>query len=298
MAIIRTEALTKSYGKARGVIDLDLNVEKGEVFGYLGPNGAGKTTTIRLLLGFLRPSAGKAALFGLDAFRDAVTIRKRLGNLPGEMSLYDNLTGAQFLRYFANLRGGVDWRYVEELAERLGADLSKKIRVYSHGNKQKIALLQAFMHKPELIILDEPTTGLDPLVQHVFYELVREAKSAGQTVFLSSHILPEVEQVCDRVGIIREGRLVAVETVPTLKVRALRRLEIIFDAPVPVDKFANLPGVRDVTMADNRIRCTVVGSLDSVIKTAAQFTVVNVISEEPSLEEVFLAFYGKGNNYA
>lgn len=298
MAVIQTENLTKYYGKARGVIDLNLSVEKGEVFGYLGPNGAGKTTTIRLLLGYLRPTSGRASVFGMDAFHDAVAIKRRVGHLPGEFALYPRLTGEQLLRYFAHLRGGVDWGYVRTLAERLDIDLTRRIGQLSHGNRQKIGLLQAFMNRPELLILDEPTIGLDPLVQQTFYELVDEARTNGQTVFISSHILPEVERLCDRVGIIREGRLVAVETVSALKARALRRLEITFEAPVPAEQFTKLPGVQDVTVADRYLRCTVVGSLDAVVKAAAQYTVVNIRSEEPSLEEVFLTFYGRQANNA
>jgi ABC-2 type transport system ATP-binding protein len=295
MVIIQTHDLTKSYGKARGVLDLSLAVEQGEVFGYLGPNGAGKTTTIRTLLGYLRPTSGSSTVFGLDSYKDAVAVRRRLGNLPGEFALYPRLTGEQVLRYFGNLRGGVEWKQVQDLAARLEVDLSRRIGQLSHGNKQKIGLVQAFMNRPDLIILDEPTIGLDPLVQQTFYALVEEARANGQTIFLSSHILPEVERVCDRVGIIREGRLVAVEKVADLKARALRRLEITFDGPVPAGRFANLPGVQDVQVADNHVRFTVVGSLDAVIKTAAQLTVVNVQSEEPTLEEIFLAFYGRGN---
>src|SRR5690606_8262028 len=292
--IIQTHRLTKSYGRSRGIVDLDLAVEQGEVFGYLGPNGAGKTTTIRTLLGFLRPTSGGAAIFGLDSQRDAVAIRRRLGNLPGELALDPNLTGEQLLRYLANLRGGVEWAYVQELADRLDADLSRPTRAYSHGNKQKLGLIQAIMHRPELLILDEPTTGLDPLVQQAFYRMVDEARSRGQTVFLSSHILPEVERVCDRVGIIREGRLVAVEHIADLKARALRRLEIDFAEPVPARAFENLPGVTDLAVEDSRLRCTVAGSLDAVVKAAAQFTVLNIRSEEPSLEEIFLNFYAGG----
>ncbi len=294
MPVIQTHRLTKSYGRARGIVDLNLRVEPGEVFGYLGPNGAGKTTTIRTLLGFLRPTSGGAAIFGLDSQRDAVAIRRRLGNLPGELALDPNLTGEQLLRYLANLRGGVEWAYVQELATRLDADLSRPTRAYSHGSKQKIGLIQAFMHRPELLILDEPTTGLDPLVQQAFYRMVDEARSRGQTVFLSSHILPEVERVCDRVGIIREGRLVAVEHIADLKARALRRLEIDFAEPVPARAFENLPGVTDLAVEDSRLRCTVAGSLDAVVKAAAQFTVLNIRSQEPSLEEIFLNFYAGG----
>jgi len=289
--IIHTSQLTKSYGKARGVLALDLAVRPGEVFGYLGPNGAGKTTTIRTLLDFIRPTSGSAAVVGLDSRRDSIAIRRRAGYLPGELSLYEGLTGRDFLRYMANLRGGVAWRAVEGLAERLGASLTQPIRTLSHGNKQKLGLVQAFMHQPELLILDEPTQGLDPLVQQEFYRMIAEARAAGRTVFLSSHVLPEVEKTCDRVGIIRGGRLVAVEEVASLKAKALRRLEIRFAASVPPAAFAGLPGVRDLQVENSSLRCTVTGSLDAVIKAAAEFEVLDLTSQEPSLEEIFLAYY-------
>ena len=292
--IILTEGLTKFYGKQRGVLDLDVNVEKGEVFGYLGPNGAGKTTTIRLLLDFIRPTQGQAKIFGKDVSQNSLEIRKRIGYVPGELAMYDNMTGRDFLTYFAHLRDGADWKYVEELAKRLDCDLSQPIRSLSHGNKQKIALIQAFMHKPDLLILDEPTTGLDPLMQREFYRMIEEVRSEGRTVFLSSHILPEVERTCDRVGILREGKLVAVEGVKDLKSRAVRHLEIHFAKPVPKEAFVGVSGVRDVTMEDGIMHCTVVGSLDAVIKAASSFPVDNLITHEPNLEEVFMSFYGQG----
>lgn len=296
--VIVTEGLTKFYGKQRGVVALDLQVRQGEVFGFLGPNGAGKTTTIRTLLDFLRPTQGRATIFGLDTRSEAPAIHKRIGYVPGELSVYDNMTGMQFLRYMANLRGGVDWQTVDALAQRLSADLSRKMKGLSHGNKRKLMLIQAFMHKPDLIFLDEPSSGLDPLVQQEFYHMVADVKAEGRTVFLSSHILPEVERVCDRVGIIREGRLIAVEDIPTLKERALRRLEIHFGAPLPKDAFARVAGVRDVVVENSTLRCTVAGSLDSLIKSAARFEVVNIVSQEPNLEEIFLTFYGGGDNHA
>ncbi len=200
--VIRTEGLTKFYGRQRGVIDVNMEVQRGEVFGYLGPNGAGKTTTIRLLLDFIRPTRGRATIFALDTHKHSRDIRRRIGHLPGELALYENLTGAELLRYTGHLRGGVEWKFVEELAARLECNLSQPIRSLSHGNKQKIGVIQAFMHKPELFILDEPTIGLDPLMQQEFYRLIAEVKAEGRTVFLSSHILPEVERVCDRVAII------------------------------------------------------------------------------------------------
>ena len=289
--IIHTSHLTKSYGKARGIVDLDLAVRPGEVFGYIGPNGAGKTTTIRTLLDFIRPNTGSATVFGLDTHRESLTIRGRVGYLPGELSLYEGMTGREFLRYMANLRGGVAWSGVEKLAERLAANLAQPIRILSHGNKQKLGLIQAFMHQPELLILDEPTQGLDPLVQHEFYRLIAEARAAGRTVFLSSHVLPEVERTCDRVGIIREGVLVAVEDVASLKAKALRRLEIRFAAPPPLAAFEGLPGVRDLRIESSSLHSQVAGSLDAMIKAAARFEVLDVISTEPSLEEIFLTYY-------
>lgn len=289
--IIHTTRLTKSYGKARGVVDLDLEVRRGEVFGYLGPNGAGKTTTIRTLLDFIRPTSGSAAVFGLDSRRDSRTIRRCIGYLPGELSLYEGMTGRDFLRYMANLRGHTAWSQVEALAERLSAPLTQPIRTLSHGNKQKLGLVQAFMHRPQLLILDEPTQGLDPLIQQEFYRMLAEVRAAGRTVFLSSHVLPEVEKTCDRVGIIREGRLVAVEEVASLKAKAFRRLEFRFAAPAPPAAFAELPGVRDVRAENNSLACTVTGSLDAVIKAAARFEVIDLVSQEPSLEEIFLAHY-------
>ncbi len=296
--VIQMLGLTKFYGKQRGVLDLTLEVQTGEVFGYLGPNGAGKTTTIRTLLDFIRPTRGRATIFGMDTRQQSIRIHRRIGYVPGELALYDNLTGAEYLRHMSHLRGGVDWPFVQDLAKRLDCDLTRRIRALSHGNRHKIGLIQAFMHKPELLILDEPSTGLDPLIQQEFYRLISEAKANGQTVFLSSHILPEVERVCDRVGIIREGRLIAVESIAALKSRALRRLEIHFAAPVPHEMFAHLPGVRDVKVADTTLQCTVVGDLDAVVKAAGQFHVVNVVSQEPSLEEIFLAYYGRGENHA
>ena len=296
--VIRTENLTKFYGKHRGVIDLDLSVHQGEVFGFLGPNGAGKTTTIRMFLDFKRPTRGHASLFGLDAYQGSREIRRRIGYLPGGLALYENLTGMELLWYASQLQRTAEWRFVEELAERLKCNLHQHIRSLSHGNKQKIGLIQAFMHKPELLILDEPTSGLDPLMQHEFYRLIEEVKSDGRTVFLSSHILPEVEQTCDRIAIIREGRLVALEKVAEMKAHALRQLEIHFAAAVPKEAFDNLAGVRDVTVQDGVLRCTVMGTLDALIKVAAQFEVINVVSQKPSLEDIFLAYYSGDESIA
>jgi ABC-2 type transport system ATP-binding protein len=290
---IATVELTKSYGRSRGIVDITMSIAAGEVFGFLGPNGAGKTTTIRTLLDLIRPTSGRATVLGLDPQRDVVEIHRQVGYLPGEFSLYGRMSGRDYLAFFASLRGGIDQRIIDGLADRLQSDLDAKIASLSHGSRQKIGLIQAFMHRPPLLILDEPTQGLDPIVQQTFHELVLEARAAGQTVFLSSHVLPEVERVCDRVGIIREGRLIAIEDVGELKTHAVREVELHFAEPVPVDAFAGLPGVRDVEIHGDVVRCTVAGSMDPLVKVAARYEVIDIESHEPNLEDIFLTFYGR-----
>ena len=300
-AAILTEKLTKSYGKSRGIVTLDLEVQPGEVFGFLGPNGAGKSTTIRVLLDLIRPTTGRALVLGLDSHRDTLAIQARSGYLPGELSLYPALTGGETLRYLANLRGGVDWSRVDELCERLDCDLDKKVADLSSGNKRKLGLIQAFMHRPELLILDEPTSGLDPLVQHEFYALVDEVRDAGQTVFLSSHVLPEVQRVCDRVAFIREGALIALEDVSSLTGRAVREIEVVFAEPVPPSAFEGVPGVTQVSVngkGSNTLRFTVTGSLDAAIKKLSEFPVLDLTSRLPDLEDVFMTFYAEGGDDA
>ncbi len=289
--LIEVEELTKYYGKHRGIIDLSFSVSEGEVFGYLGPNGAGKTTTIRTILDLIRPTDGKAWVFGRDAHLDGEEIRENIGYLPGELSLFDDMTGVETLKYLANIRSGVDWDFVDELGERLQADLDQDMAELSSGNKQKIGLIQAFMNRPSLLILDEPTSGLDPLMQQEFFKLIEEARKNGQTAFVSSHILPVVERLCNRVGIIREGKLVAVEEIDDLKAGVLRSLEIHFAGAPPRERFENLLGVEEVVLEENRLRCKVVGELDDLVKEAARYEVVNVISHEPNLEEIFLKYY-------
>jgi ABC-2 type transport system ATP-binding protein len=290
---ITTKKLTKDYGSGRGLFDLDLDVEEGEVFGYLGPNGAGKTTTIRLLMGLIHPSAGSASIFGLDCWKDAVEIKRLIGYVPGEPSLDRNLTGGQILEYFANLRGGVERSYLKKLIERLDLDTSRKFRQYSTGNKRKVVLIQAFMHRPRLLILDEPTSGLDPLNQQEFDGMVKEAREEGRTVFLSSHVLSEVEKTCTRVGIIRDGRLVRVGGVHELSDIKRYEITIVFAHPVPADTFATLDGVAEVETLNNgsAVRLAMQGAADAVIKAAAQYSVVSLTSYEPSLEDVFLKYY-------
>ena len=300
-AAVLTEKLTKSYGKSRGVVTLDLEVHTGEVFGFLGPNGAGKSTTFRVLLDLIRPTAGRALVLGRDSHRGTLAIQARSGYLPGELSLYPGLTGSETLRYLGNLRGGVDWGRVTELCERLDCDLSRKVADLSTGNKRKLGLVQAFMHRPELLILDEPTSGLDPLVQHEFYALVDEARDAGQTVFLSSHVLPEVPRVCDRVAFVREGALVAVEDVAELTGRAVRELEVVFAEPVPPSAFEGVPGVTHVAVSGKgatTLRLTVAGSLDAAVKKLGEFPVLDLTSRLPDLEDVFMTFYAGGDDDA
>ena len=295
-AVIAIENLTKVYGRTTGVSGLNLTIKPGEVFGFLGPNGAGKTTTIRVLLDLIRPTSGRASIFGMDCQRHSVAIRRRVGYLPGEFTLYEHLTGREFLRYFAALRGGVDGRVVERLARQLRSDLSRTLGELSHGNTQKVGLIQALMNQPELLILDEPTTGLDPLVQQVFYRLIDEVRAEGKTVFLSSHNLPEVERICDRVAIVREGELVAVEDVPAIREKGIRKVEVTFETPVPADAFEGLP-VLDLVVNERHLRCTVQGTVDPLLKALARFTVVDLVSREPSLEELFLTLYG-GEDHA
>jgi ABC-2 type transport system ATP-binding protein len=294
-AIIEAEKLTKSYGTHRGIVDVDLEVQQGEIFGFLGPNGAGKTTTIRSLLDLIRPTSGRATVFGIDTTADPVAIHRRIGYVPGEFTLYDRLTGGQTIRYFANLRGGVDPAYQASLLERFDLDPSRRFREYSKGNKQKVGLVIALQHQPELLMLDEPTSGLDPLIQQSFYQLVREAKAQGRTVFLSSHILSEVERTCDRVAIIREGSIVKTDRVEALRDLAHHQVELRFIGTAPVDEFERLPGVSDVVAEDHVLRLRVTGSITPVVQTAARHELVDFVSREPTLEETFLAQYGSGS---
>jgi ABC-type multidrug transport system ATPase subunit len=291
-AIIEVDKLTKSYGGKRGIIDVTFDVPAGEVFGFLGPNGAGKTTTIRILMALLRADTGTARIGGLDCWDKSVAIKKFVGYVPGEPSLDNNLTGGQILEYFANLRGGVDKAYLRSLIDRFDLDTSRKFRQYSTGNKRKVVLIQAFMHKPRVLILDEPTSGLDPLNQQQFDAMVAEARQEGRTVFLSSHVLSEVEKTCTRVGIIREGRLVRVGGVAELKDIKRYEVTIHFAQPVATDAFARLDGVTNVENLDDRsVRIAIQGSADAVIKAAARFPVISLTSYEPSLEDVFLRYY-------
>jgi ABC-2 type transport system ATP-binding protein len=292
-AVIEVEHLTKSYGRKRGIADVSFQVEEGEVFGFLGPNGAGKTTTIRLLMALLRADGGSAQIAGFDCWKQSLEIKRLVGYMPGEPALDPNLTGGQILEYFAHLRGGVDQSYLKQLIQRFDLDTSRKFRQYSTGNKRKVVLIQAFMHRPRLLILDEPTSGLDPLNQQEFDRMVKDVRDEGRTVFLSSHVLSEVEKTCTRVGIIRDGSLVRIGGVS--EVSAIKRYEmtISFADAVPAEAFTTLDGVAEVESLDRGrgVRLAMQGSADAVIKAAAQYQVVSLSSHEPSLEDIFLRYY-------
>jgi len=294
-SVIETVGLTKRFGETVAIDALDLTVAAGEVFGFLGPNGAGKTTTIRLLLDLIRPSRGHAHVFGLDSQRESLQVRRRTSYLPGELRLPERPTGREFLSYLARIRDERGAGAIEQLAGRIGLDLERRIGELSKGNKQKVGVVAAFMHDPELLILDEPTSGLDPLRQQDVQELIRERASAGRTVFLSSHALGEVQHVADRVGIIREGRLIAVEQVAALRHRALRRVEVRFAGEVAVDGLERIEGVREVAVADGLVRLHVEGPMDALIKELARHPVQTLTSEEPELDELFLAYYGRSH---
>jgi ABC-2 type transport system ATP-binding protein len=292
MAVIETDRLTKYYGEHRGIIDVDLAVEQGETFGFLGPNGAGKTTMIRLLLDLIRPTSGRALVFGIESTVDPVAIHRRIGYLPGEFALFDRLTGGQTVDYYGHLRGGVDRRWQTELIERLDLDPTRRYREYSKGNKQKVGLVIALQHRPELLILDEPTAGLDPLVQQTFFQTVHEAVQDGATVFLSSHILDEVERTCQRVAIVRDGRLVKVDAVDTLRDLAHHQVDLRFPGPVPLADFREIPGATDVVGDGGRVHLRMAGDLGPLVAVAARHHVVDLASREPTLEETFLAQFG------
>jgi beta-exotoxin I transport system ATP-binding protein len=290
---IESQGLSKTYhGKVQALVGLDLRVEIGEVFGYLGPNGAGKSTTIRLLLGLIRPTAGSASVLGADTWRDGVAARRSVGYLPGDLRLSDRLTGAEQLASLARLRGGVDATLRDELCDRLDVDLGRPIRQLSKGNRQKLGLVQAFMHRPDVVVLDEPTAGLDPLLQAEVRTLLRETAAEGRTVFISSHSLDEVQHVADRVAIIRTGRLVAVDAVESLRERSLRHVTITFAEPVPRATFAALDGVRVTESEGPVVRLSVPeAAMDTVVKLVASHPIVDFVSQPADLEEIFLERY-------
>jgi ABC-2 type transport system ATP-binding protein len=291
--VIETQDLTVYYGKHRGILNVNLTIEKGEVFGFLGPNGAGKTTTQRVLLDVFPPTTGKATVFGLDCQKDGVEIRQRIGYLPGELALYSNMKASEFFKMYQYLRGKNGAKdYWQELADRLDLDTSRKISQFSRGNKQKVGVVAAFMSKADLLILDEPTGGLDPLVQQTVLEIVREAKADGRTIFFSSHILSEVQAVCDRVGIIRDGQLVATQRVEDIFAQRMNRMTLIFEGMPPAGIF-KMEGVTELERSDKSITLEVRENLPRVLSTAAQHNVMDIETHNISLEEIFLTYYSK-----
>ena len=290
-AAIKAQGLTKDFGGGRGLFGLNLEVVEGEVFGYLGPNGAGKSTTIRLLMGLIHATQGSASIFDLDVMRQSVEVKRLVGYMPGELPQFGGLRGRDIVGHFGALRGSVDQKRVKEITERFDLDLGLKFREYSSGNKRKLGIVLAFMHRPKVLILDEPSSGLDPLNQQEFFKLVNEAKSDGATVFLSSHVLSEVEHVCERVGIIRRGKLVKVARLEELHEIHLRRVEVEFAGDAEPQLFEHLAGIEDVKSNHHRVTFTVRGSFEPVVDVLAGHHVVNVTSHEPSLEEIFLTYY-------
>jgi ABC-2 type transport system ATP-binding protein len=290
---IETHGLTKDYGNGHGIFDLDLTIAEGEVFGYLGPNGAGKTTTIKMLMGLVHATRGRATIFGLDVDRASVALKKRIGYVPGELPQFGGWRGSEIVAYVAGLRGELRDDKVEAIARRMDLDLGRKYREYSHGNKQKLALLLAFAPEPALLIVDEPTTGLDPLHQQVFHALVHEAKARGVTILISSHVLSEVEAVCDRVGIVRDGHLATVGPLDQLSGIKAHHIAIDFAGPPPVDRLRSVPGLEQVTIEGNRVRGLYRGSFEPLLGALSGSPVLTLTSREPSLEEVFLTYYSK-----
>ncbi|MAS34778.1 MAG: ABC transporter [Anaerolineaceae bacterium] len=298
MAVIQTENLSKVYQTRNSPVQaldhLNLEVQAGEIFGYLGPNGAGKTTTIRLLLDLIRPTEGRATILGLDAQANSVELHRRIGFLPGELSLWKNLTGQEVVHFVGRVRGGVDAGYVRQLAERLQLDLTVRVRSYSSGNRRKLGLVLALMNQPELLILDEPTSGLDPLMQATFNEMMREVQREGRTVFLSSHVLSEVQAICDRVGILRHGELKAVERISSLTHAEFRWVTLrLRDTDHVASKLAGVPSVDDVEVNSDHIKLRLTGDFDPLLRAVQDTYIIDLHVHEPSLEEIFLAFYGE-----
>jgi ABC-2 type transport system ATP-binding protein len=291
--VVRTESLSKRYGRVQALDGLSMDVRPGEVLGFLGPNGAGKTTTLRLLMGFLRPTAGSALVHGLDAWRDRVAVHARTGYLPGDLRLWPRLTTREIARHLARLRGLGDDPGTADVAKRLDIDLDRPVGELSKGNRQKAGVLLALLGDPDLLLLDEPTSGLDPLVQQEFHALLRERVEAGASVLLSSHVLSEVERVADRVAIIRSGRLLMLESMAGLREKARHTVEVRFGAPPPPDAFAAVPGITDVRLDGTVLRCSMQGMVDPLVKALSRYHVVDLNSREADLEDTFLALYGQ-----
>ncbi|PIS07943.1 ABC transporter [Candidatus Berkelbacteria bacterium CG10_big_fil_rev_8_21_14_0_10_43_13] len=292
MNIIETKKLTKYYlrGKVLGVKNLNLEIAEGEIFGFIGPNGAGKSTTIRLLLDLIRPTSGKIKVLGLDAHIDTVQIKKQIGYLPGEIFLPESMTGKNCLKYYQGFKSEIDHKYVAGIVKRLDLDLSKKVGDYSKGNKQKLAILLAVMHKPKLLILDEPTSGLDPLNQQEFYSIILETKKWGTTTFLSTHILEEAQRICDRVGIIKDGKLIRIENIDDFKHKNIRDIHIETTQSIPLSEL-KIPGVTKVERTTSGYHLTTTGTNGALLKSLAKFNIEDIKVSEPSLEEIFMRFY-------
>jgi ABC-2 type transport system ATP-binding protein len=292
--VIRARNLTKYYGKARGIIEVDLSVEKGEVFGFLGPNGAGKSTTIRTILDYIRPTSGSVIVNGMDPQKDGAKVRRSVGYLPSDFGTYHNMTARAYLNTLISMMNHKGPDRIEDLSERLQLDLKRRIKDFSRGNRQKVGLVSAFMHSPDLVILDEPTSGLDPLMQQEFYKIILEEKAAGRTVFLSSHILAEVEAICDRVGIIKEGRLIVVEDIRKFKQKTGKIMQVRFRDTVSPDEFTSLEGIPLVEkVSDRELRISITGDVDPVIKVLSRYSVADLDYEDMSLESLFLKYYEK-----
>lgn len=289
---LQTTHLGKNYGSLAALVDLNLTIEAGEVFGFLGPNGAGKTTAIRVLMDEIRASAGSASILGFDTHRDSVELRRKVGYLPSDLSLYPNLTGADLITFFSNLRGGVAQVVIDQLVERLQAQMTKKIGDLSSGNRQKIGIIQAFMSAPEFLILDEPSAGLDPLIQRELQTMIREVADRGGAVFLSSHTLAEVQRVADRVGIIRQGTLIALESIASLRAKGIRKIEFELVAEPDPQIFTGIAGIRDLLIERNRVFVSLEGAIDSLLSVITQnCTLLDMSTNEADLEEVFLTYY-------
>ena len=292
---IQTYDLTKTYGANRGIRNINLAIEQGEIFGFLGPNGAGKSTTLRTLLGLMAPTSGRAEIFGIDVHKDPIGVLSRVGSLPTEFSFDRGVTGRKLVKLFADFRGLRDISFADEIAERLDADLDRPIRKLSRGNKQKIGIVQAMFHRPDVILLDEPTGGLDPLVQESFIQLLTEARAAGQTIFFSSHVLSEIERIADHVGIIREGEMVAVERPHDLTRKAHRRVHVRYETPLPSDaleRLGRMPGIEKLVANDRDISFTLHGDVNATMRLVTTYPMESLDVERPSLEEIFLTFYG------
>jgi ABC-2 type transport system ATP-binding protein len=288
--VVQTEELTKWYGTSRGIDGINLSVSEGEVFGFLGPNGSGKTTTIRILLDFIRASAGRARLFGMDAHADSVRIKSRIGYLPGEYGMYASMRAVDYLQFLGSLRSDNEPPLRDTLIERFGLDTSRRIKSLSHGTKQKLALVQACMHDPELLILDEPTSGLDPLIQQQFYALVLEMQERGKTIFFSSHVLAEVEKVCDRVAILKEGKLIAQHEIADLKKHRLKTIEVRFRQELDESLF-QLEGVRKIEKHAHTVRLWVDANISGVLRRLSDYPVDDISCQDARLEDVFLEYY-------